>query len=103
MTAIEKIDFIIDTTKWSDRRFQKKFYLKKDSLEKWRNSEVLISEKDVKNICKYFRLDINDFLDESKKIFLKDTDKFCNFSLNDQNVVDEDYPNEDNSRYEEKD
>lgn len=103
MLAIEKIDFIIKTLKWSDKRFSKKFYLKKDSLEKWRSKEVFPMEKDVKNICKYFHLEINDFLDDSRIIFLKNTDKFCNFSLNDDEVVNEDYPQEDNSRYEEKD
>ncbi len=102
MTAIEKIDFIIKTTKWSDRRFTKKFYLKKDSLEKWRNKEIEPMEKDVRNICKYFHLEISDFLDANKIIFLKNTDKFCNFSLNEEEVVSEDYPNEDNARYEEK-
>lgn len=103
MTTIEKIDFIIKTTKWSDRRFQKKFYLKKDSLEKWRSKEVIPNENDVRNICKYFHLEIKDFLDDSKNIFLKDTEKFCNFSLNEEDVVFEDYPHEDNARYEEKD
>ena len=77
MTTIEKIDFIIKTTKWSDRRFQKKFYLKKNSLEKWRNKEVEPMENDVRNICKYFHLEIKDFLDANKIIFLKNTDKFC--------------------------
>ena len=102
MTTIEKIDFIIKTTKWSDRRFQKKFYLKKNSLEKWRNKEVEPMENDVRNICKYFHLEIKDFLDANKIIFLKNTDKFCNFSLNDEDVVFEDFPREDNARYEEK-
>lgn len=103
MTTIEKIDFIMKTLKWSEKRFSKKFYLHKDALTKWRNHEVDPTEKDVKNICKYFHLEVNEFLDNERIIFLKNTDKFCNFSLNEEEVISEDYPFEDNSRYEEKD
>ena len=103
MTAIEKIDFIIKTLKWSEKRFTKKFYLKKDSLEKWRSKEVSPNEADVKNICKYFHLNTQDFLNEERIIFLKNADKFCNFSMNEEEAVPEDFPREDNFRYEEKD
>ncbi len=102
MLTIEKIDFIIKTLKWSDKRFSRKFYLRKDDLNKWREKKTTPMEKDVKNICKYFHLDTKQFLDDNRIIFLKNTDKFCNFSLNEDEVVSEDYPREDNSRYEEK-
>ena len=52
MRTIEKIDFIIKTTKWSEKRFIRKFYLPKDTLDKWHGGAE-ITEKDVKNICKY--------------------------------------------------
>ena len=103
MTTIEKIDFIIKTTRWSEKRFIRKFFLVKDALDQW-HSGVKIEEKDLTNICKYFRLDPKDFLDDSKNIFLKSTNKFCEFSLNEEEIeVLEDYPHEDNARYEEKD
>ena len=102
MKTIEKIDFIIKTTKWSKRRFTKKFYLPKDALDKWYAGEEP-KENDVRNICKYFRLDIKDFLNDNLNIFLMCTDKFCVFSLHDDEIgVPEDFPMEDNARYEEK-
>ena len=103
MTTIEKIDFIIKTTRWSEKRFIRKFFLSKDSLDRWHLGEK-INDKDVHNICKYFKLDPKDFLDDSKNIFLKSTIKFCEFSLNEDEIgILEDYPHEDNARYEEKD
>lgn len=103
MTTIEKIDFIIKTTRWSEKRFIRKFFLAKDALDQW-HAGTKIEEKDLTNICKYFRLDPKDFLDDSKNIFLKSTNKFCEFSLNEEEIeVLEDYPHEDNARYEEKD
>ena len=103
MTTIEKIDFIIKTTKWSKKRFTKKFYLKKDALDRWYAGEK-IEDKDVRNICKYFRLDVKDFLNDELNIFLKSTEKFCEFSLNDAEIKSpEDIAREDNSRYEERD
>lgn len=103
MKAIEKIDFIIKTTKWSKRRFTKKFYLAKDALDRWYAGDEP-DENDVKNICKYFRLSPQDFLNDNLNIFLKSTDKFCVFSLDDNDISSpEDYPREDNARYEEKD
>lgn len=103
MRTIEKIDFIIKTTKWSEKRFIRKFYLPKDALDKWHGGAE-ITEKDVKNICKYFRLEPKDFLDDSLNIFLKSTERFCVFSLHEEEITSlEDYPHEDNARYEEKD
>lgn len=103
MTALEKIEFILKTLKWSEKRFTKKFYLKPNSLENWRSKTTKPNENDVRNICKYFHLNVNDFLNDERIIFLKNSDKFCNFSMDDENTVSEDYPREDNSRYEEKD
>ncbi len=103
MTALEKIEFILKTLKWSEKRFTRKFYLKSDSLENWRNGNNIPNESDVKNICKYFKLNIKDFLNEDRVIFLKNSDKFCSFSMNEESTVPEDFPREDNSRYEEKD
>ena len=103
MRTIEKIDFIIKTTKWSEKRFSRKLFLPKDALDRWHLGEE-ITKKDVTNICKYFRLDPDEFLDDSKNIFLKSTEKFCIFSLNEEEISClEDYPPEDNARYEEKD
>ena len=103
MRTIEKIDFIIKTTKWSEKRFCRKLFLPKDALDRWHNGEEF-TKKDVLNICKYFRLDVDEFLDDSRNIFLKSTEKFCIFSLNDEEIENlEDYPHEDNARYEEKD
>ena len=103
MITIEKIDFILKTTRWSEKRFARKFFLQKDALDRWHLGED-IHEKDVQNICKYFRLDPKDFLDDTKNIFLKSTNKFCEFSLNEEEIENpEDYPHEDNARYEERD
>ena len=103
MTALEKVEFIIKTLKWSEKRFTRKFYLKSDSLENWRHGNSAPNESDVKNICKYFHLNTKDFLNNDRIIFLKNADKFCNFSMDEENTISEDFPKEDNSRYEEKD
>lgn len=108
MTVIEKIDYLIKYLDIPERVFAKKFRIRKNIIKKWRLGQAVPKPENVNYLCEQFDLSTQDFLDESSSINIKgcyaDEHKCVRkISTLAQEGLNEDYPNEDNSRYEEKD
>ena len=107
MTVLEKVSFIQNNLHLNDYAFCTRYRIKISYLKKWRKGLLNPTSNDVKWICTYFNLDVNDFLDESSTLSkkIKEGEHPCKTRPVEEhpNSVYEDYVREDNSRYEEKD
>ena len=108
MTVVEKIDYLLKRLDLTEKQFSIRYRIRKHTIEKWRKGEALPKRENVEYLCKCFNLSVGDFLDDDSSLKLDgcfadehkilgqiDQQQDCDFS--------EDYPREDNSRYEEKD
>lgn len=108
MTVIEKVDYLLKCLNLSERQFAKKYRIRKNVISKWRNNEVSPKPENVRFLCDKFGFSVEDFLnDESTLAF---SHKYADehrilgkIKVNDAQFNNEDFPNEDNPRYEEKD
>lgn len=108
MTIIEKIDYLIKSLDISERQFSKKYHIHHSLIKKWRNSTLKPCKSDLSFLCDEFDLSIDDFMNDSSSISYLDIKKgehLCARKPQEEikNTVSEDYPFEDNARYEEKD
>lgn len=100
MTTLEKINYLRLSTNLSERKFCKKYSIKFSQYKKWEKNLKNPSATEIGFLCEQFNLNIDEFLDD--KIDIKNVSKYKKEDT-DGHVIYEDYPNEDNSRYEEKD
>jgi len=107
MTVLEKLEFLAKSYGLSEHKFLQKCHVHYGLMKKIRNG-YKVSAKDVKKLCKILDFDVNDFIDESSSLKheLKEGEHFIK-KASPTNIpahaVLEDFPHEDNSRYEEKD
>lgn len=108
MTVVDKIDYLIRSLDISERQFLRKYHIRHSSVKKWRNSSLKPCKSELIYLCDCFDLSIDDFMDDTSTISyldIKDDEHLCakkkQAEIND--TVNEDYPFEDNARYEEKD
>ena len=109
MTVVEKVDYLIKKLDLTEKEFSRKYRIRKNIIKKWRSGEAKPKPENVKFLCEKFDLSVEDFLDEDSTLDMHNyfanehrvVSKAGNQKKN--NVVSEDYPQEDNSRYEEKD
>ena len=107
MTVLEKFEFLIKLRGMSEHKFLAKYHVH-FALVKRMRAGYEPQEADVKKICKIFNFDIKDFLDPTSSLSqtLKPGEHTIKRAVPikvPEDVVLEDYPHEDNSRYEEKD
>ncbi len=108
MTVIEKIDYLIKYLDLSERKFSKVYRIRKNIIKKWRLGQAIPKPENVKYLCEQFNLSVQDFLDDNSSINVQgcyaDEHKCVGqISPNPVEGISEDYPVEDNFRYEEKD
>jgi len=107
MVFLEKVAFIQKSLHLNDYAFCTRFRIKISYLKKWRKGLAKPTSNDVKWVCNYFNLDVNDFLDDtstlSKKVDEGEHPCLLKEVTEKPNTIYEDYVREDNSRYEEKD
>lgn len=106
MTLIKKISFLKESLKLNDRQFAKRYKINFATFKKWQTGEVKPLLAEILPICKEFKLDPNDFLNDSSTLGNPETNEHpCAMIQEDDrnNVIYEDFSREDNSRYEEKD
>ena len=107
MKFLEKVTFIQNKLHLNDYAFCTRFRIKISYLKKWRKGLLTPTINDVKWVCNYFNLDVNDFLNDESTLAkeVKDGEHPCATKphVEKKNEVYEDYAREDNSRYEEKD
>ena len=107
MTVLEKFEFLIKMRGLSEHKFLAKYHVHFGLVKKLR-SGYEATEADVKKLCKIYDFDVKDFLDPTSTVSQRvkpgeHTIKRGSPQVIPENVVLEDYPHEDNSRYEEKD
>lgn len=107
MTVLEKLEFLAKSFGLTEHKFLQKYHAHFGLMKKLRNG-YKPQPLDVKKLCKILDFDVEDFLDESSSIGykLKDGEHFVKKASPQKmpkHPVYEDYPHEDNSRYEEKD
>lgn len=108
MTILEKVSFLQKAYNLNDRAFCSKFRIKYGLLKKWKANLVKPESKYLFYLCCELELDINDFMLDSStlnKEAINDNEHLCKVHKKAQKENDglEDFPREDNSRYEEKD
>lgn len=108
MTVVNKIDYLIRSLDIGDRKFARKYHIRYSNLKKWRNSSLKPCKTELIFLCDAFELSIDDFMDDTSTISYLDIQKgehLCarKSQENIKETVNEDYPFEDNARYEEKD
>ena len=107
MKFLEKITFIEKKLHFNDYAFCSQFRIRMSLLRKWRKNHLAPTPKDVQWVCKYFNLDVNDFLNDqstlAKEIRTGEHPCATKPHVEMKNEIYEDYAREDNPRYEEKD
>lgn len=107
MTVLEKLEFLAKSYGLTEHKFLQKYHAHYGLMKKLRGGYVA-QASDVKKLCRILDFDINDFLDDASSVSrdLKKGEHFVKKASPQKeykDVVLEDYPHEDNSRYEEKD
>lgn len=109
MTVLEKIDYLEKTLDLSERKFAKKYHVSKLLLKKWRKGQASPKGDELAYLCEQFGLSLSDFMDDNSSISY--SDKYANEhecvgkvgQSTPVSLIYEDYPREDNARYEEVD
>lgn len=107
MTVLEKLEYLAKSFGLTEHKFLQKYHAHFGLIKKIR-AGYQAQPADVKKLCKILEFDIEDFLDNSSSVKhdLKPGEHFIKKTTPQKvphDVVLEDYPPEDNSRYEEKD
>lgn len=107
MTVLEKLEYLVKSYGLTEHKFLQKYHAHYGLIKRLRNGYDA-QPSDVKKLCKNLDFDIADFLDNTSSVSreLKEGEHFVKKAAPQnvpQDVVLEDYPHEDNSRYEEKD
>ena len=107
MTVLEKLEYLAKSYGLTEHKFLQKYHAHFGLMKKLRGG-YNPQANDVKKLCKLLNFDIEDFLDASSSVShtLKDGEHYIKRAVPQKlpkNPVFEDYPPEDNSRYEEKD
>lgn len=109
MKPLEKVLFLQKSYNLNDRAFCSRFRIKYGMLKKWKEQKVEPEQKYLFYLCCELELDVDDFMSNNStlsKANMKSDEHLCAVHKKNK-VVDsevlEDFPREDNSRYEEKD
>lgn len=109
MTPLEKVLFIQKSYNLSDRAFCSRFRIKYGMLKKWKDGIIQPVSKYLFYLCCEVELDINDFMSNNSTLSkenMKEGEHLCAAHKKEKitnSEILEDFPREDNSRYEEKD
>lgn len=108
MTVIEKIDYLINKLNISEKQFAKTYRIRRNLILKWRNNQLAPKIENVSYLCDKFNFEVDDFLDSKSTLDSQscpNNEHKIKVKQNSQNnsSINEDYPHEDNARYEERD
>ena len=107
MTVLEKLEYLAKSYGLTEHKFLQKYHAHYGLIKKLRGGYET-QPADVKKLCKILNFDIEDFLSNTSSVSrnLKSDEHFVKKGSPEHiptYAVLEDYPHEDNSRYEEKD
>lgn len=102
-----KIKYLENKLKLNDHSFALRYNIRPSIMKKLMDGRFEPQLRNVVGICNEFKLDPEDFLDNTSTIAkeVKEGEHHCKFVKTEDstNVIYEDFAREDNSRYEEKD
>lgn len=107
MTVLEKFEYLVKSYGLNEHKTLAKFHVHFGLMKKMRAGYVA-QPGDVKKLCRILNFDVADFLDSTSSIAPKlNEGEHVIKKAQEKEIpgyaVSEDYPHEDNSRYEEKD
>lgn len=107
MTVLEKLEFLAKSFGLTEHKFLQKYHAHYGLMKRIRLG-YKTEPRDVKKLCRILDFDVEDFLDDSSSVSseLKEGEHFVKKAtplVEPAHAISEDYPPEDNSRYEEKD
>jgi len=107
MTLKNKIDFIQARTGLGDKKFCKEYGISLPILWQIRKDLYKPEKSELAFLCKKLNLDLDDFMDDSssvKIVNLEPGEHTCKLAnVQEDSDIYEDFPQESNDRYEEKD
>lgn len=107
MTVIEKVDYLLKRLNLTERQFAYKFRIRKGIIHKWRVGQAIPRSENVKYLCEQFGFSVPDFLDDGSTLNVEggfaDEHIILGKIKKQSDEANEDFPHEDNFRYEEKD
>lgn len=107
MTLFEKVDFIQKRSGFGDKKFCKVYGLQLPVLWQIRKGLYQPDKSELAYLCGKFNLDLDDFMDHKsslKTVGLKPGEHTCKLAnVQEDSEIYEDFPQESNDRYEEKD
>lgn len=109
MKVVEKIKCLQNSLNLKNYKFAHKYHMSYFRLIRWYKGKSVPSKNELSFLCKKFNISLDDFMNESLHMSaVKPTEehyeeKTKNGTSLDGHVIYEDFPREDNSRYEEKD
>lgn len=107
MTVLEKLEFLAKSYGLTEHKFLQKYHAHYGLMKRIRGGYEP-QASDLKKLCRILDFDVTDFLDNSSSVSdkLKEGEHFVKKATPIKvtgDVIYEDFPREDNSRYEEKD
>lgn len=105
MTVLEKFEILIKARGLTERQFLMQNHVHFGLVKRMRSGYMPV-EKDVRKMCKLYNFDCADFIDPTSTIIdeIKPGEHMIKKAVPDcKDHLLEDYPPEDNARYEEKD
>ena len=102
MKASVKLAYIQRKLNLDDEKFSKKFSISLEDMALIRENKE-VNEHQIETLCEKLKLDKNLFLDEDSIIYCKRSTFSTKFFINPEDLMNEEFPREDNARYEEKD
>ena len=107
MTVLEKLEFLAKSFGLTEHKFLQKYHAHYGLMKRIRGGYQPV-ESDIKKLCHILDFDIKDFLDDKSSVSdkLKEGEHFIKKASSidySKPLIYEDYPREDNARYEEKD
>lgn len=108
MKVLKKILFLQTSLNLNDRNFCKRYKINLNSFELWKIFKREPKLKDISYLINAFNLDEEDFMNENSSLSdkLEAHEHSCKMkpsTIEDKNLIYEDFAREENGRYEEKD
>ena len=110
MLVSSKIHNVRLSMKLDEKHFGMHFRQSTKTILDWENGYVIPTREQLRNISRYTRIAIDVFFDKNKaivllnnKLIVIDDPTGQNECIDNVDIAPEDYPHEDNARYEERD
>lgn len=108
MKVLNKIIFLQKSVNLPDRQFAKRYRIKLNSYKLWKIFKIEPDKEAIRYLVDSFNLDLEDFMNGNSTLLpnIEAHEHQCKMkdsTVEDKNLIYEDFAREENGRYEEKD